>query len=131
MTITSNLSAASPFFGQITPRISDQILVLDCNGRMTVGEDLAFWKNFLMQLLLTTNAVVLNLESVTYMDSSGLSILIGAYTSARQRGVTMKLAGINASIRDLFRITNLLTVFDLHDSVDKAIRDFPRSAASA
>ena len=116
---------------QITPRISDQVLVLDCNGRMVMGEDLAFWKNFLKQLLLTTDAVVVNLESVTYMDSSGLSILIGAYTSARQRGITMKLAGINASIRDLFRITNLLAVFDVHDSVDQAIRDFPRSAASA
>jgi len=116
---------------QITPRVVDQILVLDCNGRMTVGEDLSFWKNFLKQLLLTTDAVVVNLESVTYMDSSGLSILIGAYTSARQRGITMKLAGINASIRDLFRITNLLAVFDVHDNVDQAIRDLPRSAASA
>ena len=97
---------------------------------MTVGEDLAFWKNFLMQLLLTTNAVVLNLESVTYMDSSGLSILIGAYTSARQRGVTMKLAGINASIRDLFRITKLLDVFDIHQTVDDAVKDQPQRAAS-
>jgi anti-anti-sigma factor len=116
---------------QITPRVVGQILVLDCNGRMAMGEDLSFWKNFLKQLLLTTNAVVVNLESVTYMDSSGLSVLTGTYTSARQPGVTMKLAVINASIRDLFRITNLLAVFDVHDSVDQAIRDFPRSAASA
>src|SRR5689334_10806761 len=46
------------------------------------------------------------------------------------RGAVMKLAGINASIRDLFRITNLLAVFDVHDNVDQAIRDFPRRAAS-
>ena len=116
---------------EITPRVVDQILVLDCNGRMVMSEDLAFWKNFLKQLLLTTNAVVVNLESVTYMDSSGLSVLVSTYTSAKQRGAVMKLAGVNTSIRDLFRITNLLAVFDVHDDVDKAIRDFPRRAASA
>lgn len=88
-------------------------------------------RNFLKQLLLTTNAVVVNLESVTYMDSSGLTVLTGAYTSARQQGITMKLAAVSTHIRDLFRITNLLAVFDVHDDVDKAIRDFPRSAASA
>lgn len=116
---------------RITPRVVDQILVLDCNGRMALGEDLAFWKNFLKQLLLTTNAVVVNLESVTYLDSSGLSVLVGTYTSAKQRGAVMKLAGLNSSIRDLFRITKLLEVFDIHETVDDAVKNQPQRAASA
>ncbi len=115
----------------ITPRVVGQVLVLDCNGRMALGEDLAFFKNFLKQLLLTTDAVVLNLQGVTYMDSSGLSILIGAYTSARQRGAAMKLASVHTNIHDLFRITNLIEVFEIHKTVDEAVRDFPAKAASA
>jgi anti-sigma B factor antagonist len=116
---------------QITPRVVDQILVLDCNGRMAMSEDLAFWKNFLKQLVLTTNAVVINLENVTYIDSSGLSVLISTYTSAKQRATVMRLAGVNTSIRDLFRITKLLEVFDIHDTVYKAVKDLPERAASA
>ncbi|HJS99696.1 MAG TPA: STAS domain-containing protein [Terriglobales bacterium] len=116
---------------EITPRVVDQVLVLDCNGRMAIGEDLAFFKNFLKQLLLTTDALVVNLEGVTYMDSSGLSIVVASYTSARERGATMKLAGINSTIRDLFRITRLLELLDIHQSVDQAVRAFPSKAASA
>ena len=43
----------------------------------------------------------------------------------------MKLAAVNGTIRDLFRITKLLEVFDIHDTVEDAIKDFPRKAASA
>ena len=116
---------------QITPRVVDQILVLDCHGKMAMSEDLAFWKNFLKQLVLTTNAVVVNLENVTYVDSSGLSVLISTYTSAKQRGTVMKLAGVNSSIRDLFRITKLLKVFDIHETIASAVKDLPQRAASA
>ena len=116
---------------EITPRVVDQVLVLDCNGRMATGEDLAFFKNFLKQLLLTTDALVVNLEGVTYMDSGGLSIMVGSYTSARERGATMRLTGVNSTIRDLFRITRLLEVFDIHQSVEEAVKAFPRKAASA
>jgi anti-anti-sigma factor len=116
---------------EITPRVVNKILVLDCNGRMALGEDLPFFKNFLKQLLLTTNTLVVNMDHVTYMDSGGLSILVGSYTSARERGATMKLAAVNGTIRDLFRITKLLEVFDIHDTVEDAIKDFPRKAASA
>ena len=116
---------------EITPRIVDQVLVLDCSGRIAIGEDLAFYKNFLKQLLLTTDALVVNLEGVTYMDSSGLSIIIASYTSARERGATMKLTGVNNTIRDLFRITRLLEVLDIRQSVNEAVKAATGKAASA
>lgn len=116
---------------EITPRVVEQVLVLDCNGRMALGENLSYFKNFLKQLLLTTDTLVVNLDHVAYVDSSGLSILVASYTSAKERGATMKLAAVNDTIRDLFRITKLLGVFDIHDTVDDAIKNFPRNAASA
>jgi anti-sigma B factor antagonist len=115
---------------EITPRVVDQILVLDCNGRMAYGEDLSFVKNFLKELLLTTDSLVLNLATVAYMDSSGLSVLVSTYTSARQRGATMKLASVGPAIQDLLRITKLLDVLEVHEGVDQAVRAF-RKAASA
>ena len=42
----------------------------------------------------------------------------------------MKLAGVNTSIRDLFRITKLLDIFDIHQTVDDAVKDQPQRAAS-
>ena len=116
---------------EVTPRVVEQVLILDCNGRMAYGEDLAFFKNFLKELLLTTDAVVLNFKTLAHMDSSGLSLLVSTYTSARQRGATMKLAAVNSTICDLFRITKLLEILDIYTTVDDALKDFPRKAASA
>jgi anti-sigma B factor antagonist len=116
---------------QVSPRLVNEVLVLDCTGRMAAGEDLHFFHNFMKELLLTTNAVVVNLDGVTYMDSGGLSVLIGAYTSARHRGTTMKLANVHTAIRDLFRITRLLDVFEIHENVDEALKRVPGRAASA
>jgi anti-sigma B factor antagonist len=115
---------------EITPRVVDQVLVLDCNGRMAYGEDLSFVKNFLKELLLTTNALVLNLETVAYMDSSGLSVLVSTYTSARQRGAIMKLARVGPAIHDLLRITKLLDVLEIHEGVDEAVRAFGKAASA-
>jgi anti-sigma B factor antagonist len=115
---------------EITPRLVDQVLVLDGNGRMAHGEDLAFFKNFLKELLLTTNALVMNLKHVGYMDSSGLSVLVSTYTSARQRGATIKLANVNPGIHDLLRVTKLFDVLEIYDAVDEAVAGF-RKAASA
>ena len=51
---------------EIIPRVVGQVLVLDCNGRMALGENLSFFKNFLKQLLLTTDSLVVNLGYVAY-----------------------------------------------------------------
>ena len=115
---------------EITPRVVEQVLVLECNGRMALGEDLAFFKNFLKELLLTTDTLVVNLNNIAYMDSSGLSVLVAAYTSARQRGATMKLANVNPAIHDLLRITKLLDVLEIYDGVDDAVKDFHRAASA-
>jgi anti-sigma B factor antagonist len=115
---------------EITPRVVEQVLVLDCNGRMAHGEDLSFVKNFLKELLLTTNALVVNLKAVASMDSSGLSVLVSTYTSARQRGATMKLSNVNPAIHDLLRITRLLDVLEIYDGVDEAVAGFRRAASA-
>ena len=69
---------------QLSPRLLDGVLVLDCSGRLVSSEESDFFRNF-MRGLLDQKAIVLNLAAVSYVDSGGLSSLIGAYTSARMR----------------------------------------------
>ena len=71
---------------EINPRTIDQILILDCAGRMVSGEDLHSAKEAVKQLVSTTNAVVVNLEAVSYLDSEGLSVLVGIHSSVKNRG---------------------------------------------
>ncbi|MGL5826534.1 MAG: STAS domain-containing protein [Nocardioides sp.] len=64
--------------------------------------------------------VVLDLEWVDFVDSSGLAALIRARDQAMAAGGDLQLAGTTAHIRELLRITRLDDVFAIYPSVDAA-----------
>src|SRR5947199_5177871 len=113
---------------EINPRTIDQILILDCTGRMVSGEDLDSVKEAVKQLVSTTSAVVVNLDTVSYVDSEGLGVLVGIHTSVRNRGGKVRFAAANPVITDLFRLAKLLDVIELHESVDQAVKAFSKIA---
>jgi anti-sigma B factor antagonist len=58
------------------------------------------------------------------MNSSGLGMLIRALTTMRNAGGDMKLARASEKIESLLIVTKLITVFDHHESVAKAVDAF-------
>jgi len=46
------------------------------------------------------------------MDSSGLGTIVGLYVSARTRRCAFELMNANRQIRELFGISNLLSLFE-------------------
>lgn len=68
--------------------------------------------------------VVVDLGNVTYVNSSGLGILISGLTSMRKNGGDLKLANINNKIEGLLSITKLNQIFEQFDSVDEAVKSY-------
>jgi anti-sigma B factor antagonist len=64
---------------------------------------------------------VLDLSRVGFMDSSGLGAVIALLKRVADRGGDLKLSGMNSKIRMVFEITRAHRVFDIHDSVDRAV----------
>jgi anti-sigma B factor antagonist len=52
------------------------------------------------------------------------------YTSARNVGGNIKLANLTQRVGDLLQVTKLLTVFDVYDGEDKAVRSFRKSSVT-
>jgi anti-sigma B factor antagonist len=101
------------------------VLLLDIRGRLTLGQETADLRAKLSALLDAGNLrIILKLEGVTYIDSAGLSTLIGSYISARKRGGDLKLTHLTARVRDLMQITRLSTVFDTYNTVEAARKSF-------
>ena len=67
---------------------------------------------------------VVDLGSVRHMNSSGLGMLIGALTTARNSGGDLRLANVNERIRTLLDVTQLSAVFQSFDSVDAAVASY-------
>jgi anti-sigma B factor antagonist len=62
-------------------------------------------------LLPQPKIVVVDLADLTYVDSMGLGTLVRLYTSPRQQGCEFKLLHLGKQLRNLLKMTNLLSVF--------------------
>jgi anti-sigma B factor antagonist len=68
--------------------------------------------------------VVVDLGGVSYVNSSGLGILISGLASMKKNGGDLKLANINNKIEGLLSITKLNQIFDQYGSVDEAVKSY-------
>jgi anti-sigma B factor antagonist len=65
--------------------------------------------------------LVMNLENVTYIDSSGLAMLITVWRRVREYGGGMALCGLPERIRGIFEVTRLYQLFSIYDTEAEAI----------
>ena len=68
--------------------------------------------------------VLLNLEKVSYIDSSGLGELVGGYAAFKRNDGELKLFNLPANVTQLMTLTKLLTVFDVYESEAFAVENF-------
>jgi anti-sigma B factor antagonist len=65
--------------------------------------------------------VVVNLEGVDFLDSTGLGVLVGALKRVKAHDGTLNLVCTQEKILKIFKITGLTKVFPIYDSVDSAV----------
>lgn len=65
--------------------------------------------------------VVLDMNELLYMNSTGLNIMISVLTRTRKAGGEVLLSGLSSGVRQLFIVTKLDTVFPITASVDEAL----------
>jgi anti-anti-sigma factor len=68
-----------------------------------------------------TSTVVLDMGDLQYMNSTGLNILINVLTRTRNAGGDTLLAAVSYSVRQLFIVTKLDTVFIITPTVAEAV----------
>lgn len=115
---------------KLSNRTIDGILIVDCAGRIVFGEESAYLRDAVKNLLSEKKGLVLNLAGVTYIDSGGLGTLVALYTTARNLGGCVKLANLTHRVSDLLQVTKLVTIFDVYDNEQKAIDSFHQGAAA-
>ena len=99
----------------------DGVTIVDCSGRITLGEGSVILRDVVRDLLSKgQKKILLNLGDVNYIDSSGIGELVSAFTTVRNQGGELKLLNLTKKVHDLLQITKLYTVFDVKD--DEASR---------
>lgn len=107
------------------------VAVLCCRGRFTYRDEATAFSEKIAELLPKVRQVVVELSGLEVLDSAGLGELVVVHMWAKASGCSMKLAGANPRIRQLFELTNLISVFDVHPTLDDALLSFQRPVARA
>lgn len=106
-------------------REEKDIVVIEMKGNILGGPDASTLNEQLHQYIDTGKKnIVVDLGQVTFMNSSGLGMLIGGLTTMKNAGGDLKLARPNERVEGLLTITKLFTVFQCFDSVEEAIASF-------
>lgn len=65
--------------------------------------------------------IILNLEFVDFIDSTGLAVMIGALKRTKEIDGAFVLVKPNQQVSRVLRITDLTKVLPTYDSIDKAL----------
>ena len=68
--------------------------------------------------------VLIDLQKVGYIDSSGLATLVEILKNVKGYGGRLKLSNLSSKVRSLFEITKLEKLFDISDSQEEALKSF-------
>lgn len=76
--------------------------------------------------LYNTPHLVLHLGDVTFIDSSGLGVILGRYRQVTDQGKRVAVVGLQPSVRRAFELSGLLRVIRLYESEDEAVAGVSR-----
>ncbi len=65
-------------------------------------------------------ALVIDLSQVRYMDSSGIATLVECMQNCMKKGAKLRLCELSPSVRDVFELARLASVFEIYPSVTDA-----------
>ena len=100
------------------------VTVLALKGRITVGEVTPVREKITHLLAAGHNQIVLDLENVDYIDSTGLGNLVISYTQVQKAGGALKLLHLNKRNVELLALTRLHTVFEVFAEETEAVNSF-------
>ena len=65
--------------------------------------------------------VILNFSGVTFMDSSGIGVVIGRYKKMQNRSGKLCVSDINRTVNKVFEISGMYKIIDVYRNIDEAI----------
>ena len=97
------------------------VLVIQCDGRIVAGAEVSALHFCVGNALPTYPEIILQLDHVGFVDSSGLGALVRLVSMARSKGGDLKLCGLQEHVRKALEVTNLLSLFETYDSMAEGI----------
>jgi anti-sigma B factor antagonist len=109
----------------IHQREHEGVVILDIDGKSIAGADSELFQAKIQRLLdEDKKQVLVNLQQVNWINSTGIGILISGYSVLDKQGGKLKLVHVSERIHNVLKITRLDTIFEYYETEDEAVRSF-------
>ncbi len=110
---------------KIKERKRDGVAILEMSGKLMGGPDSDTFDETIKTLIHEGyHNVVVSMEKVKWVNSTGLGILISGYTTLKKSGGELKLLKVSDRIENIFIVSKLYTVFESFQDEEEAVRSF-------
>lgn len=72
--------------------------------------------------------LIIDLNEVRFIDSSGLGVLVSGFKNASARNGSLLLCSMQAQVKSMFELTRLHRVFDIYATADEALASLTNPA---
>ncbi|MDA2933370.1 STAS domain-containing protein [Acidobacteria bacterium AH-259-D05] len=112
----------------IATRIIEGVTILDVKRRILTGPGTQEIQSAVRAALQSGDEkILLNMADVIIIDSDCVGELVGAFVSAKNQGVQLKLLNLTKNVNQVMNTTKLLTVFETFDDESTALKSFSES----
>ncbi len=110
---------------KIKERSEGAVTVLELSGKIMGGADYERFHGEVRRLVGEgKKSLLLDFGGVSWINSTGLGLLISAYTTLRREGGQMKVCNVKDRVRSIFYVTQLNKVFESFDTCEDALASF-------
>ena len=107
-----------------TTRVKDDVSIVDLDGKLIAGDAVVLYNAVQGLTSKGVTAILINLDGVDMMDSSGLGELVRSGRLATSKGATLKLTNLGREVRRTLEMAGYLGLFETFDSEPVAVASF-------
>ncbi len=110
---------------KIKQSISGEVVILNLSGKIMGGPDHEKFMNEVKTLISEGHVdVLLDMGGVSWVNSTGLGILVSGYHTLKKNGGQLKICKVSDRIDNILNVTQLKLVFETFESLDEALASF-------
>ncbi len=109
---------------ELKTRKEGKVTIIELEGRLDVHLSLEIEQAVNDIIDKGEKYLLFDLKGVQYLSSSGLRIFIAAMRKLKSIDGALKLANMSDSVKKIFKVVELIDLFEIYDSVEDALAMF-------
>lgn len=107
---------------ELKMRKNKDVFIIDVSGEMDLYNSYKLKELVMKMMERQFKSVVINMEEVEYIDSSGIGALIHIYSTMKKASCQLYITNIHGSVKKVIELTKLMGYFPITNSLEEALQ---------